>query len=157
MLSNKAPKARNVIAQGNALGLEPASWPSAEGAKYKVSATAFRSLGVIRSISRRWRSKSHVASAWAVGPGYYISRRWRSSLMTAMLFASLLSATAMGQKKYERPPIKAPDEFRGAESNTSPDPNSIGDLKWFEVFQDEELQKLVRTAMVQNYDLRGAR
>ncbi len=33
---------------------------------------------------------------------------------------------------------------------------SIGDLKWFEVFQGEELQKLVRTAMVQNYDLRLA-
>jgi len=36
------------------------------------------------------------------------------------------------------------------------DAGSIGDLKWFEVFQDEALQKLVRTAMVQNYDLRLA-
>jgi multidrug efflux system outer membrane protein len=34
--------------------------------------------------------------------------------------------------------------------------SSIGDLKWFEVFKDEELQKLVRTAIVQNYDLRTA-
>jgi multidrug efflux system outer membrane protein len=33
---------------------------------------------------------------------------------------------------------------------------SIGDLKWFEIFKDEELQKMVRTAMMQNYDLRLA-
>jgi multidrug efflux system outer membrane protein len=69
---------------------------------------------------------------------------------------SLLTGTVAAQKKYERPPIKTPDEFRGAESTSPPDPNSIGDLKWFEVFQDETLQKLVRTAMIQNYDLRLA-
>lgn len=36
------------------------------------------------------------------------------------------------------------------------DQTSIGDLKWFEVFKDPELQKLIRTAMVQNYDLQAA-
>ena len=46
--------------------------------------------------------------------------------------------------------------FRGADPNVVADPNSIGDLKWFEVFKDPELQKLVRTAMVRNYDLRAA-
>jgi multidrug efflux system outer membrane protein len=52
--------------------------------------------------------------------------------------------------------VKTPDTFRGSETL---DQNSIGDLKWFEVFKDEQLQQLVRTAMVQNYDLRlaGAR
>ena len=44
--------------------------------------------------------------------------------------------------------------FRGAEDTT--DPTSIGDLKWFEVFKDEELQTLIRQAMVRNYDLRTA-
>ena len=44
--------------------------------------------------------------------------------------------------------------FRGAEDTT--DPTSIGDLKWFEVFKDDELQKLIRQAMVRNYDLRTA-
>ena len=61
-----------------------------------------------------------------------------------------------GQKKYQRPPTKTPDEFRGALTTSPGDANSIGDLKWFEVFQDEALQKLVRTAMDQNYDLRLA-
>ncbi len=47
-----------------------------------------------------------------------------------------------------------PASFRGAEAN--PDQNSIGDLKWFEVFKDQQLQELVRTAMINNYDLRSA-
>ena len=52
--------------------------------------------------------------------------------------------------------VKTPDTFRGSEGI---DQNSIGDLKWFEVFKDDQLQQLVRTAMAQNYDLRlaGAR
>jgi multidrug efflux system outer membrane protein len=77
-------------------------------------------------------------------------------LITATLILLLLSTPAIGQKKYQRPSIKTPDEFRGAESTSPSDANSIGDLKWFEVFQDETLQKLVRTAFDQNYDLRLA-
>src|SRR6266850_6897432 len=77
-------------------------------------------------------------------------------LITAVVALSLLSSSAMAQKKYERPAVKTPDTFRGADAVAPTDQTSIGDLKWFEVFQDEELQKLVRTAMVQNYDLRLA-
>jgi outer membrane protein, multidrug efflux system len=80
----------------------------------------------------------------------------RKSLIIAVLIVSLLSGTALGQKKYQRPSVKTPDSFRGADGTGPTDQTSIGDLKWFEVFQDEELQKLVRTAMVQNYDLRLA-
>jgi multidrug efflux system outer membrane protein len=32
----------------------------------------------------------------------------------------------------------------------------LADLKWFEVFQDEKLQDLIRTALAQNFDLRDA-
>ena len=77
-------------------------------------------------------------------------------LITAIVTVSLLSGSTLAQQKYQQPPIKPPDEFRGAESTSPADATSIGDLKWFEVFQDPELQKLVRTAMVQNYDLRLA-
>jgi multidrug efflux system outer membrane protein len=77
-------------------------------------------------------------------------------LITATLILLLFSAPAIGQKKYQRPQIKPPDVFRGAESTSPSDANSIGDLKWFEVFQDETLQKLVRTAFDRNYDLRLA-
>jgi multidrug efflux system outer membrane protein len=77
-------------------------------------------------------------------------------LVTALLLGCLLSGSVAGQKKYQRPDVKTPDTFRGSEAVAPPDANSIGDLKWFEVFKDEQLQKLVRTAMAQNYDLRLA-
>src|SRR6266446_4740210 len=81
-----------------------------------------------------------------------IARRF----MIAVIVVSLLAVNVAGQKKYERPAVKTPDTFRGSEAVAPTDQTSIGDLKWFEVFKDEELQKLVRTAMVQNYDLRAA-
>jgi multidrug efflux system outer membrane protein len=77
-------------------------------------------------------------------------------LITAALGASLLAGSVAGQKKYERPAVKTPDTFRGAITVAPTDQTSIGDLRWFEVFKDEELQKLVRTAIIQNYDLRAA-
>src|SRR5882762_1680415 len=77
-------------------------------------------------------------------------------LIVVVIVVSLLAGSAAGQKKYVRPAVKTPDIFRGADANAPIDQTSIGDLKWFEVFKDEELQKLVRTAMIQNYDLRAA-
>ncbi len=76
--------------------------------------------------------------------------------IVAVIVLSLMAGGAAGQKRYERPPVKTPDAFRGAGALAPTDQASIGDLKWFEVFKDQELQKLVRTAMVQNYDLRAA-
>src|SRR5712664_1950398 len=80
----------------------------------------------------------------------------RRRLITTIAMVSLLTGSVAGQKKYERPPIKTPGTFRGVDTRVPIDQTSIGDLKWFEVFKDEELQKLVRTAMVQNFDLRAA-
>src|SRR6266571_2477353 len=57
---------------------------------------------------------------------------------------------------YQRPPVTAPGVFRGASPPITPDARSIAELKWFEVFQDEQLQELIRTALTQNYDLRDA-
>src|SRR5215813_7220972 len=77
-------------------------------------------------------------------------------LIVAIMTVSLLVGSAAGQKKDQRPAVNTPDTFRGADTTAPTDQTSIGDLKWFEVFKDEELQKLVRIAMAQNYDLRAA-
>src|SRR6266496_543582 len=149
----KAPKARNVTAQGNALGLQLINLASAEGANYQPSVRlAFR----VCIISRLQRLTRHIAATWAAGPCCYIGRLWRFRPIAVALIATLLAGTAPAQKKYERPPIKTPDTFRGVDGLAPTDQTSIGDLKWFEVFKDEELQKLVRTAIIQNYDLRAA-
>ncbi|MDX6383129.1 MAG: outer membrane protein multidrug efflux system, partial [Blastocatellia bacterium] len=91
------------------------------------------------------------ANGFAVDPGN--KKIMTRGFITAVLIGSLLTGTVAAQKKYQRPPIQTPDTFRGADST---DQSSIGDLKWFEVFKDAELQQLVRTAMQQNYDLRAA-
>ncbi len=67
----------------------------------------------------------------------------------------LLSGCMLGPD-YRRPAVTTPDSFRGASAAITPDKQSIAELKWFEVFQDEQLQELIRTAMLQNYDLRDA-
>src|SRR5262245_30706117 len=72
--------------------------------------------------------------------------------LIAALLVFCLANTLVGQTQYQPPAVQTPASFRGA----APDQDSIGDLKWFEVFKDPELQKLVRTAMVRNYDLRAA-
>jgi multidrug efflux system outer membrane protein len=79
-----------------------------------------------------------------------------NQLLVLVIAFSLLSGTAVAQKQKQdqRPPI--PNTFRGTDAPSPADQISIGDLKWFEVFKDEELQKLLRTAIVQNYDLQAA-
>ena len=57
---------------------------------------------------------------------------------------------------YQRPLVTAPGAFRAVAAATAHDAQSVAELKWFEVFKDEELQELIRTALVQNYDLRDA-
>jgi outer membrane protein, multidrug efflux system len=80
----------------------------------------------------------------------------KKRLITITLLSSLLTGCMVGPK-YNRPKVQPPDTFRGT-ATPSPvaDPTSLADLKWFEVFKDERLQELVRTALTQNYDLREA-
>jgi multidrug efflux system outer membrane protein len=80
----------------------------------------------------------------------------RNRLLVTVMAVILLAGSVVGQKKYQRPVVKTPDTFRGTGASGPADQTSIADLKWFEVFKDAELQKLVRTAMQQNYDLRAA-
>src|SRR5919106_3365147 len=80
----------------------------------------------------------------------------RNRLIAAILVVGLLANAVAGQKKDQPPAVQTPASFRGVDPNAASDQTSIGDLKWFEVFKDPELQKLVRTAIVQNYDLRAA-
>ena len=69
---------------------------------------------------------------------------------------SLLAGCAVGPT-YRKPMVQPPSTFRGAgDAAAAPDPNSLADLKWFEVFKDQQLQELIKTALVKNYDLSQA-
>ena len=59
--------------------------------------------------------------------------------------------------KYKRPPVTVPDTYRGLAPDAAPQSNvSLGDEKWWDVFQDPQLQGLIREALSQNYDVRIA-
>jgi outer membrane protein, multidrug efflux system len=64
----------------------------------------------------------------------------------------LLAACTVGPR-YQRPPVTAPDNYR---YQTPAPATTLGGEKWWQVFQDEELQKLIRAALAQNYDVRVA-
>ena len=74
---------------------------------------------------------------------------------TSICFAVLFSGCTVGPN-YKRPAIQTPASFRAPAPVPPGESSSLADLKWFEVFKDEKLQDLVRTALVQNYDLRDA-
>jgi multidrug efflux system outer membrane protein len=69
----------------------------------------------------------------------------------------LLAGCNVGPK-YTRPNYTAPPAFRGAdEAAVSSDAkSSIGDQQWASVYQEPELQELIRKALVNNYDVRIA-
>ncbi len=78
-------------------------------------------------------------------------------LIPILLLTSMVQTLALGQGKYQRPQIQTPPVYRGeADPNTPPSPQSLANTRWFELFKDEQLQALIRDALVHNYDLRTA-
>src|SRR5580693_8368007 len=71
------------------------------------------------------------------------------------LLAILTAACVVGPN-YHRPAVQVPDTFRAPGPLPAPEAESLADLKWFEVFRDDKLQDLIRTALKENYDLRTA-
>jgi len=76
-------------------------------------------------------------------------------LLIAIPVAILLASCTVGPN-YARPSVPTPTTFRAPDPLPPDQAASLADEKWFEVFKDPELQKLVRTGLTQNYDLRDA-
>ena len=55
---------------------------------------------------------------------------------------------------YKRPSVPPPPQFRAGEAQ--PSQTSLGDTKWFDLFQDETLRNLINDALAANYDIRIA-
>jgi len=72
------------------------------------------------------------------------------SLVLAV-FSLLLFACAMGPD-YSRPDIPTSASFRMAEE--SKDLPSLANMPWWELYRDEELQRLIRIALEENKDLK---
>ena len=76
-------------------------------------------------------------------------------IVVLLLLISLTQGFALAQKKNERARVVTPKQYR-ADPSPQPDPQTLADAKWFEVFKDPKLQDLVHEALVHNYDLREA-
>jgi multidrug efflux system outer membrane protein len=92
-------------------------------------------------------------------------------LLLLLITAAGLTGCTVGPN-YKRPAVDVPVTYRGSttEEQAAPAPastqtpvakpepafSSLGDEKWWEVFQDKELQGLIRTALKNNYDVRIA-
>jgi multidrug efflux system outer membrane protein len=74
----------------------------------------------------------------------------------ASLTFGLVLAGCMVGPNYKRPSIDAPGVYRGDSRSPFAPSGSLGNEKWWEVFQDPVLQQLIRTASQQNYDVRIA-
>jgi multidrug efflux system outer membrane protein len=81
-----------------------------------------------------------------------------------LLSVSLLTTGCTVGPRYKRPTVAVPGSYRGEApdqdhrqpQNTAPQIVPLGDEKWWDIFQDEQLRKLIRIALNQNYDLRIA-
>jgi NodT family efflux transporter outer membrane factor (OMF) lipoprotein len=71
------------------------------------------------------------------------------------LVAVLTTSCAVGPN-YQRPAISAPAQFRGSSEPPAANAATIADTKWSQLFGDEKLNDLVKTALDRNYDIRIA-
>jgi outer membrane protein, multidrug efflux system len=80
-----------------------------------------------------------------------------NKLVSLVSIVFLSSGCTVGPN-YKKPVASVPPTYRGLTSEEAGknDPASFGDQKWFEVYQDEQLRSLIRTALQQNYDVRIA-
>jgi outer membrane protein, multidrug efflux system len=82
-----------------------------------------------------------------------------TALSLGLSLTMLLSAGCAVGPNYKRPSTDVPGMYRGPTPQEPAQPaasQSFGDQKWWEVFQDKQLQGLIQTALQQNYDVRIA-
>jgi outer membrane protein, multidrug efflux system len=79
-------------------------------------------------------------------------RRW-----LFFIAVSVLTASCTLGPNYRRPPVGMPSAYRDTTAAAAqPGPDSLADVQWFDLFKDDTLAQLVRTALAQNFDLQIA-
>lgn len=74
--------------------------------------------------------------------------------MRKLSFTLALAVLATGCKvgpNYKRPDVASPPQFRSGPAQ--PEPTSLGDAKWFDIYQDETLRELIKQALAANHDI----
>ena len=82
-----------------------------------------------------------------------------SALLLSLSLLLLFAGCAVGPN-YKRPEVPVPVSHRSDSALPAAGPTApavtFGDLKWFDLFQDETLRELIKTALKDNFDVRIA-
>jgi multidrug efflux system outer membrane protein len=80
------------------------------------------------------------------------------SAILAATSATILMTGCMVGPNYHRPVIQTPTVYRDLSENPQAQTQaaSFADLPWWQVFQDPQMQELIRAALKENYDLQLA-
>jgi multidrug efflux system outer membrane protein len=98
---------------------------------------------------------------WKVHRSCFTSCYSRGIFGFLSLCGMLLSSGCLLGPKYERPAYPVPASHRSETALPAPAPTAaptaaqvtLADVKWFELFRDDKLQELIRTALKDNYDI----
>jgi multidrug efflux system outer membrane protein len=93
-------------------------------------------------------------------PDHWSPLRTPAAIGAVMLVASVMSGCMVGPD-YKRPIVDTPGGYRTADAGNpaagaTAAAASFGDQQWSQVFEDETLQTLIRTALEHNFDLQLA-
>ena len=82
----------------------------------------------------------------------------KSITRSVLVLAALMSGACTVGPNYSRPIVQTPDVYRSAAPGDAPTRAgaSLGEQRWWEVFDDPILQDLIKTAIQQNFDVRIA-
>ena len=74
-----------------------------------------------------------------------------------IVVVSVLTASCTLGPNYRRPAVGMPPAYRDTTAAAAqPGSGSLADVRWFDLFKDDTLVQLVRTALAQNFDLQIA-
>jgi len=78
--------------------------------------------------------------------------------LISVILASILIGGCTVGPNYHRPVVQTPSVYRDLRESPQAQEQaaSFADLPWWQVFQDPQLQELIRTALKQNYDMQLA-
>jgi multidrug efflux system outer membrane protein len=84
-------------------------------------------------------------------------KRATMKLAAAMAVGVIVAGCTVGPN-YHKPATDVPVTYRNAtpEESAAGTAPSFGEMKWWDVFKDDQLQQLIRTALKNNYDIRIA-
>lgn len=75
------------------------------------------------------------------------------ALAATISVSALLAGCTVGPN-YERPQVVSPDQFRFVDGPAQA--QTLADAPWFEIFQDAQLQALIKEGLANNLDLKAA-